>query len=132
MPKSTKLPQTRVEPRTESPRDFSIPYSKKTETPVSESSPGRYGVSGKTSARRSFTDADKELAMSRYLAGDSTSEIARAIGCSDRTVRKWAKAHDWQSDLAHSRETVHGLEAQILRLTPLLYWGLPCQASIPH
>ncbi|MCF6432655.1 terminase family protein [Leisingera sp. MMG026] len=78
------------------------------------------GVSG-TSKRRGrpakYTDAQKEQALAEYLAGDSTSEIAGRIGCSDRTVREWVKAGDWSAELRNRRETTQGLEAQILRLT---------------
>ena len=66
-----------------------------------------------------YTDAQKEQALSEYLAGDSTTEIAARIGCSARTVRAWVKAGDWASELRGRRETTQGLEAQILRLTRL-------------
>jgi len=51
------------------------------------------------------------------MAGDSTSEIAAQIGCSDRTVRIWASKGDWSSDLRKRRETWDGIEAQIHRLS---------------
>lgn len=55
--------------------------------------------------------------MARYMAGDSTSEIAAVIGCSERTVRAWASKGDWGSDLRKRRETSDGIEAQIHRLS---------------
>lgn len=64
-----------------------------------------------------FTEAQKEDALARYLAGDSTSEIAAQIGCSDRTVRTWASKGDWGGDLRKRRETSDGIEAQIHRLS---------------
>lgn len=64
-----------------------------------------------------YTDAQREEALARYLAGDSTAEIATVIGCSQRTVRNWAAANDWAADLRRSRETADGLEAQIHRLS---------------
>lgn len=64
-----------------------------------------------------FTEAQKEDALARYLAGDSTSEIAAVIGCSERTVRAWASKGDWGSDLRKRRETSDGIEAQIHRLS---------------
>jgi phage FluMu gp28-like protein len=69
---------------------------------------------GKPSA---FTKADKEAAYFRYVAGDSATEIARDIGCTARTVRNWVAHGGWRSDLADKRETVAGLEGQILRLS---------------
>jgi phage FluMu gp28-like protein len=51
------------------------------------------------------------------MAGDSSSEIARVIGCSARTIRKWAAENDWASELRKRRETSEGLEAQIHRLS---------------
>lgn len=51
------------------------------------------------------------------MAGDSTTEIAAQIGCSDRTVRAWAANGDWSSDLRKRRETSAGIEAQIHRLS---------------
>ncbi len=64
-----------------------------------------------------FTQAQKEDALARYLAGDSTSEIAAVIGCSMRTVRDWAAKGDWGSDLRKRRETAEGIETQIHRLS---------------
>ncbi len=64
-----------------------------------------------------YTEAQKEDALARYLAGDSTSEIAAVIGCSERTVRTWASKGDWGSDLRKRRETSDGIEAQIHRLS---------------
>jgi len=51
------------------------------------------------------------------MAGDSTSEIAAVIGCSERTVRAWASKGDWGSELRKRRETSDGIEAQIHRLS---------------
>lgn len=64
-----------------------------------------------------YTESQKEDALARYLAGDSTTEIAAVIGCTARTVRKWAADHDWAGELRKSRETIDGLEAQIHRLS---------------
>ncbi|MCT4608650.1 MAG: terminase family protein [Pelagimonas sp.] len=78
------------------------------------------GLSGASKGRGrppKFTDAQKEDALARYLAGDSTSEIAQAIGCTARTVRKWATSNNWDSELRQRRETSEGLEAQIHRLS---------------
>ena len=64
-----------------------------------------------------FTDLDKQQAYFRYVAGDSTSEIALTIGCTARTVRNWVKNGGWKAELNDKRETLQGLEAQILRLS---------------
>ena len=64
-----------------------------------------------------FTDAEKEVAGLAYAAGDSTSEIAVRMGCSERTVRLWVQKGGWQIHQKAARETVQGLEAQILRLS---------------
>lgn len=64
-----------------------------------------------------FGAADKERALSEYLAGDSAAEIALRLGCSARTIRDWVKAGDWGAELRARRETTAGLEAQILRLS---------------
>lgn len=64
-----------------------------------------------------FSEGDKGAAYFRYVAGDSTTEIAASIGCSSRTIRNWVAKGGWQSDLADKRETVQGLEGQILRLS---------------
>ena len=66
-----------------------------------------------------FTVAQKEQALAEYLAGDSTTEIAKRLGCSARTVRGWIKDGDWGVELRARRETSAGLEAQILRLSRL-------------
>ncbi len=82
-----------------------------------------------------FTEAQKEDALARYMAGDSTSEIAAVIGCSERTVRAWASKGDWGSDLRKRRETSDGIEAQIHRLSrvktqaTLRRNALPCSPS---
>lgn len=65
---------------------------------------------------RVFGDADRERAEAAYLAGDSTTEIAKAVGCTARTIRKWVADGDWTTSLAQRRSTVAGLEAQINRL----------------
>ncbi len=84
----------------------------------------RYGVSeaiGKPDARRgrpsTFGEAERNAAFLAYVAGDSTTEIAARIGCSARTVRDWVRDGGWKRQLQSQRETVQGLEAQILRLS---------------
>lgn len=64
-----------------------------------------------------FTDAEREAAFLQYVAGDSTTEIAARLGCSARTIRDWVKEGGWKRQLQSARETVHGIEAQILRLS---------------
>lgn len=80
-------------------------------------SPSLSGASRGPGRPPKFTEAEKEDALARYLAGDSTSEIAKVIGCSERTVRAWASKGDWGSDLRKRRETADGIEAQIHRLS---------------
>lgn len=80
----------------------------------------RHGVSGGVSTRgrpSAFGEAERNAAFLSYVAGDSTTEIAARIGCSPRTVRDWVKEGGWKSQLQTQRESVQGLEAQILRLT---------------
>lgn len=67
--------------------------------------------------RRRYTPEEIEGARLEYLAGDTPSEIALRLGCNDRTVRKWVAAGEWGQDLRGRRETVQGLESQILRLS---------------
>ncbi len=76
-------------------------------------------VSGGAGRPPRYTDAEKEQACAEYLAGDSTSEIAARLGCSSRTIRTWVKAGGWGDELRQRRETTHGLEAQIHRLSRL-------------
>lgn len=81
---------------------------------------GTQALSGASKGRgrpSKFTDAEREEAYTLFLAGDSSTEIAGKIGCSDRTVRNWIANGDWTSDLRARRETSHGLEAQIHRLS---------------
>ena len=88
---------------------------------IKEATPAPLAESLRTSSRRGrpakFTEADREQALSQYLAGDSAAEIAARLGCSARTVRDWVKAGDWGAELRARRETTAGLEAQILRLS---------------
>ena len=80
----------------------------------------RHGADA-ASARRgrpqTYSEADREAALAAYVAGDSTTEIAARIGCSARTVREWVREGGWRRKLQGARETVQGLEAQILRLS---------------
>ncbi len=64
-----------------------------------------------------FAEAQKEQAYLEFLAGDSSTEIAARIGCSDRTVRHWIKSGGWMVELRKGRETVQGLEEQVFRLS---------------
>ena len=78
---------------------------------------GRSGASKSRGRPPKYSDAQKEIAYLEFLAGDSSAEIAQRIGCSPRTVRHWIKAGDWMGELRQRRETIDGLEAQILRLS---------------
>lgn len=80
----------------------------------------RHGLPDAVSKRgrpSAFGEAERNAAFLAYVAGDSTTEIAARIGCSPRTVRDWVKEGGWKSQLKTQRESVQGLEAQILRLT---------------
>lgn len=90
---------------------------KKKDLTRSESAQSRSAVPKRPGRPHKFTEAQKEDALARYLAGDSTSEIAAVIGCTARTVRAWASKSDWGSDLRKRRETSGGIEAQIHRLS---------------
>lgn len=81
--------------------------------------PANESHGGKSAKGRppSFTEAQREAAYLEYLAGDSSTEIARRIGCSDRTVRLWVTKGGWASELHKRRDTLQGLEEQIFRLT---------------
>ncbi|MEM7296614.1 MAG: terminase family protein, partial [Pseudomonadota bacterium] len=93
------------------------PWVKKKVKGAQGVSQGLSGASARRGRRPKFTDQDREDAYVAYLAGDSSTEIAAKIGCSDRTVRKWITKGDWTADLRARRETAHGLEAQIHRLS---------------
>ena len=117
MAKSTANPKARNKPRT-GPKNATPHHD--TENTVKDAQGGalsRLGASKIIGKRPSFTDAQKEDALARYLAGDSTTEIAALIGCNARTVRKWAADNDWADELRKSRETLDGLEAQLHRLS---------------
>ncbi len=90
---------------------------KKNDLTHSESSQRRSATFRRRGRPPKYSEAQKEDALARYLAGDSTSEIAAVIGCSDRTVRSWAVKGDWGSELRKRRETSDGIEAQIHRLS---------------
>lgn len=80
----------------------------------------RYEAAGPKAGRGrppKFSDAQKEEAFLTYSAGDSTAEIALRLGCSERTVRLWVQKGGWQEHQRAGRETIQGLEAQILRLS---------------
>ncbi len=90
---------------------------KKNEKAIQRPANRRSGASKARGRPPKYTEAQKEAAYLEFLAGDSSTEIAARIGCSPRTVRHWIKAGDWMEELRSRRETVDGLEAQILRLS---------------
>ena len=93
------------------------PDNKKTKTPRQPQSNGRSDAFKQRGRPASYTQDQKELAYSEYLAGDTSPEIARRLGCNPRTVRRWISDGGWEADLRARRETAQGLEAQILRLS---------------
>lgn len=64
-----------------------------------------------------YSEADREAAFVSYASGDSPAEIAARLGCAERTVRLWVTKGGWAEHQRAARETVQGLEAQILRLS---------------
>lgn len=75
------------------------------------------GTPGKTP--RIGEDVRRE-ARERFLAGEPVATIAAALSVSENTVRVWARAYGWKTELAQRRQTPAQLEAEIASITAML------------
>ena len=64
-----------------------------------------------------FTKDHQLTAHKEYLAGDSCEQIAKRLGCTPRTVRRWVKDYGWDGELTKRRKTITGLESEIHHLS---------------
>ena len=113
----TQNPQTPPEARTATLNAGGTPTAQKGNKAPQRRAEGLSGASKSRGRPAKYSDAQKEAAYAEFLAGDSGAEIAARIGCSPRTVHRWIRDGDWMAELHQSRETVQGLQAQILRLS---------------
>ena len=73
-------------------------------------------MSMKSNQYQRYTESQRNWAKDAYISGEIIDDIAKSIGCTDKTIRNWRNKEKWDNQLQENRLIHSQIKAQIKKL----------------